>query len=97
MIPDTSHIFEEFIKKYNIAVEELTEKQLAEALRQAIQCGDFIRNIRVTDNAQQIVYIPFARTEELQAQYDILLGLVNDMIKSRQALIDHVTPFSGLL
>lgn len=59
----------EFVKKHNLAVEELTERQLAEAIRQAIECGDFTRLVRVDNGGQQVVYIPFTREQELSIKY----------------------------
>lgn len=53
------------IQKYNLAVEGLTEEQFVNALKQAINCGDFKRLVRQGDNAQQIIYIPFEREQAL--------------------------------
>jgi len=61
--------FELAIKKmrehYMIAIEALTEKQFVDALRQMIQSGDFKRFV-TTDSSQQVVYIPYAREQELE-------------------------------
>lgn len=64
--PNLDGILQSFIKKHNIAIEKLTEEQIAGALRQALECGDFIRNVRVTDNAQCVIYIPYAREQQLE-------------------------------
>jgi Trk K+ transport system NAD-binding subunit len=53
-------------KQYNIAHEKFTKKQVMEALKQALLCGEFIRYVNVDNDAQQVVYIPFAREAELQ-------------------------------
>ena len=58
---------EECVKRHNLAVEELTEKQVVSAFRQAIECGDFVRYVQ-TDGGQSVVYIPFEREQQLQAQ-----------------------------
>lgn len=55
----------ELARKHNVAVENLTEKQLADALKQAIECGDFQRYICEGSHRQAVVYIPFAREQEL--------------------------------
>ena len=55
----------DFIRKHNLATEHLTEQQLAEAFRQALACGDFIRYVQADTNSQQVVYIPFAREQQL--------------------------------
>lgn len=70
-------ILRDFIRKHDIAVEALTEQQIATALRQAIECGDFTRQVRVTDNAQNVIYIPYAREQELELRYKELHDLVS--------------------
>jgi hypothetical protein len=77
---NTDQILESFLKAHSIAVETLTEKQLASALRQAIECGDFTRNVRVTDNAQAVIYIPFAREQALKANKAELLEALQDLL-----------------
>lgn len=62
----------ELIQAHCLAVEELTEKQFVEAIRQACACGDFQRLVRAGDGAQSVVYIPFAREQELRARIDEL-------------------------
>lgn len=61
-------ILQEFVRKHALAVEELTEKQMAAAIRQAIECGDFTRQVRVTDSAQNVIYIPYMREQELESR-----------------------------
>jgi len=58
----------EFVRKHRLACEGLTENQVAEVIGQALACGDIIKNVRVTDNAQCVVYIPFAETERLRTR-----------------------------
>ena len=58
----------ELIRKHNLAAENLTEQQLAEVIRQAIACGDFVRYVQQNTNAQQVVYLPFAREAQLYDQ-----------------------------
>lgn len=56
------------LRKHQIATEELTETQLAEALRQALASGDFMRYVRFSDSAQVVVYIPFTQVERLRTE-----------------------------
>ena len=56
------------IRNHQVAIEELTEQQAAEAFKQACSCGDFQRLVRRGDSAQSVIYIPFAREEELQSR-----------------------------
>jgi hypothetical protein len=65
-----SEELDQLIKQHALAVEKLTQQQLAEAIKQAIVCGDFQRFVH--HDAQQVVYIPFAREAELVAQIDNL-------------------------
>ena len=54
---------DDLIRKQNIACEELTVKQLAEAFKQALQCGDFQRHVVVGSFAQTVSYIPYREWE----------------------------------
>lgn len=67
--PEYVKLLEKLVRKHNLAVEALTEKQLIEAIRQAIASGDFQRLVVTTGGgAQQVVYIPFAEQARLQAR-----------------------------
>lgn len=66
----TSTAFREMLKAKNIAVDELTRDQLAEALRQAVDCGDFIRLVRVDDRGQTVIYLPGDGVDRLRQQLD---------------------------
>lgn len=67
-IPNLDSVIHDFLKKHNIAIENLTESQTAIVFKQAILCGDFIRHVHVTNNAQQVIYIPYAREQELESR-----------------------------
>jgi hypothetical protein len=69
-------LFAEFVRKHNLAVEHLTETQLADALRQAIEAGDFIRYVHA--NKQMVVYVPFNEVSRLRLQYNELLMAVGN-------------------
>lgn len=62
----------EFIKNFNIKVEELTQEQTAQALKQAIAAGDFQVMIVKSDDGfsrtQAVTYIPFRDVERLKAK-----------------------------
>ena len=60
-------VISEMTKKYVIAVEELTEHQLAEAILQAIACGDFQKHID-RSGMQGVTYLPYRRVQELEAK-----------------------------
>ena len=68
-------MFGELVRKHQLAVETLTEQQLAEAMRQAIASGDFMRNV-VTDGRQAVIYIPWREVEHLRSLYNELLYAV---------------------
>lgn len=52
---------DELICKHRLAVNDLTEEQLAESIRQACACGDFQRHVCTSNSSQAVVYIPHAR------------------------------------
>lgn len=56
------------VRKHSLAVEGLTEAQFVSALKQAIQCGDFVRHVVAgADGTQQVVYLPHAKEQEHKA------------------------------
>lgn len=62
----------EIIKRHNIATNNLTIEQMVVVIRQAIECGDIYRLVRQTDNAQQVVYVPFRESESLKSRVEQL-------------------------
>lgn len=52
---NATEVITDFVKKHRLAVEALTETQLAEAIRQAIACGDFVRHI-VVDGRRMLAH-----------------------------------------
>ena len=56
------------IREHSIGIEALTEKQMAEALKQAVLAGDFERNVRVTDGGQAVVYLPGLGMDRMRAE-----------------------------
>ena len=73
--PKSGDAFGELVRKHQLAVETLTEQQLAEAIRQAIASGDFMRNV-TTDGRQAVIYIPWREVESLRTRYHELLYAV---------------------
>lgn len=62
----SSTLFDELVRKHQLAVETLTEQQLAEAIRQAIASGDFVRHVSM-DGRQSVSYIPWREVEWLRS------------------------------
>lgn len=58
------NIIGEMLEEYHIATEKLTKQQMADAMAQAILCGDFQRHV-MSGMGQQVVYIPYQREQEL--------------------------------
>lgn len=56
------------IEKYQIACEELTKKQIASVMIQALACGDIVKICRVNDQTQDVIYIPFSESARLHAE-----------------------------
>lgn len=66
------------VSERNIAIEELTEKQVGDAIAQALASGDFIRHVRVSDDAQSVTYIPYSEAERYRCLYYELLMAVRN-------------------
>lgn len=66
---------EKLVREHHLAIESLTEQQLAEAIRQAISSGDFVKYL-AGDGRQQVVYIPGRGMDELKAKYSELIYAV---------------------
>ena len=67
------------VKQYQLRVEQLTEKQLVDALSQALKSGDFVRNCGpMTDGGygQSVTYIPGMEADRIRRLYDELLYAV---------------------
>jgi predicted nucleic acid-binding Zn ribbon protein len=58
------------VEERNLAVENLTREQLANAIEQAIKAGDFRRFV-APNGGQQVVYLPFQMVDELQRQTNL--------------------------
>lgn len=65
------------VRENNLRIEQLTEAQCTQAIIQAFQSGDFKRLVRASDNAQQVVYLPFAEREALKAEIQSLKDLIH--------------------
>ena len=71
-------LFGDFVRKHALAVESLTEQQLAEVIRQAIAAGDFQRNIinEGGTHKQAVIYHPYREVSRLRPLYDELIYAV---------------------
>ena len=69
---------EELIRKHHLAVEELTEQQLAKVLAQMLASGDIMRYVRVGDFAQCLSYVPYREVERLRGQIQKLKQLLQE-------------------
>lgn len=75
--PDVMSAIQELIREKNIQVENLTRDQIAEALIQAIQCGDFTRFVVVQSDQQTVSYTPFRREQELIAKHNGITEMIS--------------------
>jgi hypothetical protein len=53
---------------HQLAIEALTEIQIADAIRQAILSGDFQRNISA--NSQSVTYTPYRKLKDAERERD---------------------------
>ena len=65
---------QKLIEEYQIQCEKLTREQLVEAIRQAVECGDFARYVRESGKSQTVVYIPYREFEMISGRYNELLN-----------------------
>lgn len=66
----------DLVRKHSIAVESLTEQQLADVIKQAITSGDFMRNVMHDGSSQAITYVPNREASSLRDKYNELIYAV---------------------
>lgn len=91
MTQDYQSKIKAFIHARQLAVDSLTEDQLAEAFRQALASGDFQRNLRVDNGAQSVNYIPFREIESYRS------GLERAKVVAFDGLSQTVTLYFELM
>mgnify|MGYP000900474078 FL=1 len=64
---DLTKLTEDLVRQHNLATEKLTENQLADVIRQAIEAEDF-NTLVLPDGTQKVIYVPFLRYKELKAR-----------------------------
>jgi len=72
----------ELVEKHLLAADNLTKEQLANAIGQALLSGDFIKLVVASTGAQCVIYIPFAREQELQQE----IARLKPVVKAADAL-----------
>ncbi len=77
------------LRDHNVKAEELTMVQLADAVSQAIECGDFIRHVHVTGNAQALTYVPGRQVAELRANLATAVEALGGIRESGSVLLFH--------
>lgn len=70
--------------KYKLASEQLDEKQIAEAIRQAMLSGDFTK--LVCGDKQAIRYLPYQGVEDLRSENQRLKNLLDTHVPGWQEL-----------
>lgn len=73
--PPPQNLFLRLVREHALAVDQLTEAQLAEAIRQAMP--DFVRNVHASPDGthrQSVVYLPGREAAEWRRRYYELLG-----------------------
>jgi hypothetical protein len=76
----------QLIQKHNIQSEALTDAQLATVIKQALECGDIIRNVRIGDRTQSVTYLPYAMEQKLTHR---VVELTNALKRLVEFIPDH--------
>lgn len=69
-------MFLALVRKHRLAAELLTEQQLVDVIRQAIDCGDLMRYVLVDGSSQSVTYIPYRESLSLRDKYHQLIDAV---------------------
>lgn len=81
--PHISQRFDEVIaealRKRNVVIEEMTERQVMEAFLQACACGDFQRLVKINPESQAVTYVPFRNEQRLKARVRQLEEAIEDI------------------
>lgn len=71
----------EIVRQGREQLEKFTESQMVEAMKQALLSGDFktlvVANTPTGTHTQAVVYIPFAREQELESEIRRLTDLLD--------------------
>ena len=93
--PELERAVRKLVYEYNIREENLTQRQLVEAIKQAIAAGDFIKHVSVPPgdifgSTQCIVYIPYRCVVEHQREVlnyqETIAGLQQEILLLRDKL-----------
>jgi hypothetical protein len=88
----TSALFADLVRRHNLAVNDLTETQLAEAIRQALP--DFRRYVHA--NKQSVVYLPGQEAERWKAKCAELQSGLEQIQEKIRNIPDQTPPLMRL-
>ncbi len=88
----TSALFADLVRRHNLAVNDLTETQLAEAIRQAMP--DFRRYVHA--NKQSVVYLPGYEAERWKAKCAELQSGLEQIQEKIRNIPDQTPPLMRL-
>lgn len=60
------------VAEHNISCERLTALQIADALKQALACGEFTRHVLEDGMSQRVTYVPYREFERLKSRIEWL-------------------------
>lgn len=78
-LPDLQQLTDKLVREHGLAHERLTEKQIADAIRQALLAGDFTMHVVAETGAQTVTYIPYQGVEELRDEVRRLKSLIESL------------------
>jgi protein-tyrosine-phosphatase len=67
----------EMVRRQNLAIENLTRKQVEQVISQLFKSGDIIVQVAHDSNAQQVSYLPYRRVQELEAEIERLTNQID--------------------
>lgn len=80
---------DKLVQEHQIHAEQLTRRQLAECIKQAILSGDFVKHVHSSGavESQAIVYLPYHEAQQLRDRIRELEQIIYDNIEDGADLL----------
>jgi hypothetical protein len=67
---------EKMVREHHLSIAQLTEQQVAQVVGQMLASGDITLFVQSDHQGQAVIYMPYAREQELKFEIDRLKGLL---------------------